>query len=100
MECSNRAAITRREAMRALVAASIGAMMPPLTRGASEPVHGAYDFAPVRERILKAVANGQATGVAVAVAQGGRVVWEEGFGWANRAAGLKATPILHSVSLQ
>ena len=91
MECSNRAAITRREAMRALVAASIGAMMPPLTRGASEPVHGAYDFAPVRERILKAVANGQATGVAVAVAQDGRIVWEEGFGWANREAGLKTT---------
>src|SRR5437868_6710617 len=91
MECSNRAAITRREAMRALVAASIGAMMPPLTRGASGSVHGAYDFAPVRERILKALANGQATGVAVAVAQDRRIVWEDGFGWANREAGLKAT---------
>ncbi len=26
------------------------------------------------------------------MSQGGRIVWEEGFGWANRKAGLKVTP--------
>jgi len=91
MECSKKVVMTRREVMRGLVAASGGAMVPASISGTSEPVHRAFDFAPVRERILKAVANGQATGVAVAVAQGGRIVWEEGFGWANREAGLKAT---------
>jgi CubicO group peptidase (beta-lactamase class C family) len=84
--------ITRREALRSLAAASVAAIVPAsVIGGASEPVHGAYDFAPVRERILKAVVSGQATGVTVAVAQEGRIVWEEGFGWANREAGLKAT---------
>jgi CubicO group peptidase (beta-lactamase class C family) len=39
-----------------------------------------------------AIARGEATGVAISVVQGGRIVWEEGFGWANQEAGLKATP--------
>ena len=50
------------------------------------------DFGPVRDRILQAIAKGSATGVAVAVAYGGRIVWEEGFGWANRETGVKVTP--------
>jgi len=91
MKYSKKAAITRRDVIRGLAAASVGAMMPASVSATSEAVHGAYDFAPVREHILKAVAHGQATGVAVAVAQKGRIVWEEGFGWANREAGLKAT---------
>jgi CubicO group peptidase (beta-lactamase class C family) len=49
-------------------------------------------FGPVRSRIQKAIASGDATGVAVAVIYGGRIVWEEGFGWANQGAGLKTTP--------
>jgi hypothetical protein len=64
-----KAVITRREAIRGLVAASVGAMMPPSIGDASQPVHRASDFALVLERILQAVASGQATGVAVAVAQ-------------------------------
>ena len=32
-----------------------------------------------------------ATGVAFAVAHNGKIAWEEGFGWANREAGVKAT---------
>jgi CubicO group peptidase (beta-lactamase class C family) len=100
MECSKKPVITRREALRALVATSIGAIIPASISGASEPVHGACDFASVRERILKAVANGQATGVAVAMAQGGRIIWEEDFGWANRDAELKLPPTLRSASSQ
>ncbi|HEY3990199.1 MAG TPA: serine hydrolase domain-containing protein [Acidobacteriaceae bacterium] len=47
---------------------------------------------PVRDHILQAIAHGDATGVAVAVAHHGRIVWEEGFGWANRETNLKVTP--------
>ena len=84
--------ITRREAIGALAAASVGAIVPNLARGASESVHRAYDFAPIRERILTAVAHGKTTGVAVAVVLGGQIIWEEGFGLANRETGLKVTP--------
>ncbi|MFZ1015689.1 MAG: serine hydrolase domain-containing protein, partial [Terracidiphilus sp.] len=45
----------------------------------------------MRDRIVKATARGTATGVAVAVAHNGKIVWEEGFGWANREAAVKAT---------
>jgi len=72
MECSKKAVITRREVMRALVAASVGAIMPASISGASVTVRGTFDFEPVRQRILEAVAQGRATGVAVAVAQAGR----------------------------
>lgn len=50
------------------------------------------NFEPLRSRIQQAIARGDATGVAVVVIEGGRIVWEEGFGWANRETGLKATP--------
>ena len=49
-------------------------------------------FHPIREEIAKAILSGKATGVAVAVVHRGRIIWEEGFGWANREAGLRATP--------
>jgi hypothetical protein len=42
-----------------------------------------YDFHNVRDAVLAAVASHKATGVAVAVAHHGRIVWEEGFGLAN-----------------
>ena len=88
---------TRREVLRALISASIVGILP----GSKSQVYGTkvypsgrerQDFGPVRDRILQAIANGSATGVAVAVAYGGRIVWEEGFGWANRETGLKVTP--------
>jgi CubicO group peptidase (beta-lactamase class C family) len=46
----------------------------------------------VRDRIQAAITQAEATGVAVAVTHKGQIVWEEGFGWANREKGLKATP--------
>lgn len=48
-----------------------------------------YDFRPIREAILSAVGSHKATGIAVAVAHHGGIVWEDGFGWANQAAGIK-----------
>jgi CubicO group peptidase (beta-lactamase class C family) len=48
-----------------------------------------YDFRAVRDAILAAIDSHKATGLAVAVAHHGRIIWEEGFGWANRTAGSK-----------
>jgi CubicO group peptidase (beta-lactamase class C family) len=88
---------TRREVLRILLSASIAGILP----ASKSQVYGTkvyasgrerQDFGPVRDRILQAIANGSATGVAVAVAYDGRIVWEEGFGWANRETGLKVTP--------
>lgn len=88
--------ITRREFLSALLFASIEGILPASTQGTSGVNFSAarldkHDFEPVRGRILKEIADGRATGVAVAVAHGGQIVWEEGFGWANREAAIKAT---------
>ena len=50
-----------------------------------------YDFRAVRNAILAAVDSHKATGLAVAVGHHGRIIWEEGFGWANRTAGTKVS---------
>jgi CubicO group peptidase (beta-lactamase class C family) len=93
MKCSKPKLITRREVVRAAFTASVGALLPIFVRGveASNAPDTHVDFEPVRQRVFQAVAHGEATGVAVAVVHGGRIIWEEGFGWANRESGLKAT---------
>ncbi|HET9985921.1 MAG TPA: serine hydrolase domain-containing protein [Longimicrobiales bacterium] len=48
-------------------------------------------FEPIRAKIREAIAEGEVPSVAVAVAQHGRIVWEEGFGLANRERNLPAT---------
>lgn len=88
--------ITRRDAVRTLLTASVGVALPDFVYAssaarASEPSRNRDDFEPVRKRILEAVVRGEATGVAVAVVQHGRIVWEEGFGWANHEQGLRVT---------
>jgi CubicO group peptidase (beta-lactamase class C family) len=82
-----RIVVTRREFVRTLATASTGA----LVGAVAESVPRTHDFEPVRRHILQAIARGDATGVAVAVAHGGSIIWEEGFGWANRESRLKAT---------
>ena len=79
--------VSRREFVRTFAMASAGA----LVRAAPESVARSHDFEPVRQHIIQAIAKGDATGVAVAVARGGRIIWEEGFGWASRESGLKAS---------
>ena len=88
---------TRREVLRTLLSVSIGGFLPASKHERNDPktsvtTHARPDFEPARDLILHAIAQGKATGVAVAVAHGGSIVWEEGFGWANREAGLKVTP--------
>jgi CubicO group peptidase (beta-lactamase class C family) len=88
--------IARREFLSTLLLASVQSVVPAAMQGASSrkssaPVLDKRDFQPVRHRILKEIAAEAATGVAVAVAHKGKIVWEEGFGWANREAAVKAT---------
>ena len=87
---------TRREFLSALALASIPSILPASTKSTSSANSSAArldkrDFGPVRDRILKEIAAGSATGVAVAVVHKGQIIWEEGFGWANREAAVKAT---------
>ena len=51
-----------------------------------------YDFAPVRTYINKTIAEKQLPSVSVAVAQHGRIIGEEAFGWADREKMVPATP--------
>lgn len=49
-------------------------------------------FEPVRATIVEAVKSGTIPSMSVAVAKGGRIIWEESFGWANREKMVLATP--------
>ena len=57
---------------------------------AAEP-HAPAAYDAIRRDIETRIADGRLTGVAVALTRGGRIVWEEGFGWADREAGRHAT---------
>lgn len=48
-------------------------------------------FDSVRATIRKQVDGGQVPSIAVAVARDGRIVWEQGFGWADRGRRVAAT---------
>jgi CubicO group peptidase (beta-lactamase class C family) len=87
---------TRREFLSTLLFASIRGILPASQQGtisvtASTASLNRHDFEPVRNKILKEIASGAVTGVAVAVVYRGQIIWEEGFGWANREAAVKAT---------
>jgi CubicO group peptidase (beta-lactamase class C family) len=86
--------ISRRDAIKTLSASLAGLEASKLSASLAlfDTTASEVDFTPIRRRIQQSVEGGEATGVAVAVVHGGRIVWEEGFGWANREAGLKATP--------
>jgi CubicO group peptidase (beta-lactamase class C family) len=49
-------------------------------------------FAKVRGMILAAVEKRGVPSISIAVAEDGRVVWEESFGWADKEKQIKATP--------
>ena len=88
--------VTRREFLGTLAFASIRGILPASIQDTSGVNSSTArldkgDFGPVRNKIIEEIARGAATGVAVAVAHNGKIVWEEGFGWANREAAVKAT---------
>lgn len=52
---------------------------------ASTPHSARPDFSEARQLIRDWMAKDSLTGLAIAVARGDSILWEEGFGWANRA---------------
>lgn len=48
-------------------------------------------YASIRADIEKEIAAGRLTGVSVALVKDGRIVWQQGFGWADREARTPAT---------
>jgi CubicO group peptidase (beta-lactamase class C family) len=81
--------ITRRCVLMSLPGMSLSVSCP--WAAAEPPARARYYFGQVREEALAAVAAHQATGIAMAAVHRGRIVWEQGFGWANREAQLQAT---------
>jgi len=58
---------------------------------AAQTEQGADRFESIRQLIRQKLADHSTPSVAVAVAQHGKIVWEEGFGWANREEKIRAT---------
>ena len=57
-----------------------------------QSAHGADPYSAIRQDIAREIAVGRATGVAVALTQNGKIIWQEGFGWADKERGRRATP--------
>src|SRR5438270_14029343 len=49
-------------------------------------------FDPIREEIHRQLVRQSIPSIAVAVARGEHILWEEGFGWADRENRVRATP--------
>jgi CubicO group peptidase (beta-lactamase class C family) len=58
---------------------------------ATLPLLAAGRFDPVREFIRKGLIETGMPSISVAVARNGEIIWEEGFGWADREKRIKAT---------
>lgn len=52
----------------------------------------APDFAEARRLIREGMAKDSATAVSIAVVRDGKIIWEEGFGWADREKQVAVTP--------
>ncbi len=75
--------VGHRVAVVVSVAALIAASFRPATVVAQAPAR-ADRFDPVRTVIRQVMDSAAIPGLGVALAQNGRIVWEEGFGWADR----------------
>ena len=76
---------TRRRSLAAACVAALGSI------GADLAGQAVPDFAVVRSEIERTLVAWDQPSMAVAVAVGGAVVWEEGFGWADRERRMPAT---------
>lgn len=66
---------------------------------ATQPSRADDDFAPVKQRISKDLHDSNVPSISVAVARDGKIVWEEGFGWADRENRVQASEhTLYSVA--
>lgn len=57
-----------------------------------ETAQGADQYDAIREDIQREITSSRASGVAVALTQRGKVIWQEGFGWADKKRGRRVTP--------
>ena len=71
------------------------------SRGPGEPADVPDRFKDVRSKIAAILDSTGVASITVAVAENGNIVWEEGFGWANREERVQATPhtIYHLASI-
>jgi CubicO group peptidase (beta-lactamase class C family) len=56
-----------------------------------QTAHGADQYDAIRQDIEREIAAGRASGVAIALTQRGKVIWQEGFGWADKKRGRHVT---------
>src|SRR5688572_20494245 len=49
-------------------------------------------YSAIRADVEREIAAGRATGVAVALTHKGKIIWQEGFGWADKERGRRVTP--------
>ncbi len=87
---------SRRAVIGSIAAASVSTLLPSSLISASarlfpDPVQKPPDIEAIRARVRQAITQGNATGVAFAVAHQGRIVLEEGIGWADREAQVLVT---------
>jgi CubicO group peptidase (beta-lactamase class C family) len=78
-----------KQTRRSFVAGLSAALLHSRTKATCSSGHGAFDA--VGQRIADAVTAGKATGVAVAVTHKGKIVWEQGLGWADQDVGRRVT---------
>src|SRR5436309_110999 len=57
-----------------------------------ETAHGADQYDAIRQDIEREIAANRASGVAVSLTQRRKVIWQEGFGWADKKRGGRVTP--------
>lgn len=62
----------------------------PAVLGAQAPATDQWSV--VRDSIRAFMSQGSVPSVSIAVARGGKIIWEEAFGWANREKMIRATP--------
>lgn len=53
---------------------------------------GGDPYGAIRQDIEHEIAAGRASGVAVALTHNGKIIWQEGFGWADKERGHRVTP--------
>jgi CubicO group peptidase (beta-lactamase class C family) len=89
MNKSSRHDGVRSFALPLLLLASIGSLSAPAESGPSGA--GKADFSKVRKLIQEQMVQWSIPSISVAVARRGEILWEEGFGWADRENRIPAT---------
>lgn len=79
--------MTTQRTLRLLCLLLCSALLAPAVM--AQPVH-ADEYAAIGADIEQKIAAGELTGVSVALVKDGKIVWEKGYGWANREAGQRA----------